>query len=70
MYDYITRDVSYYAAQFTDKLIDAVDVLRSTHDSGGACPEDQERDDVCELIFTATATARKWDQLDESIRNA
>ena len=51
IYDYIARDVPYYAEQFTDKLIDAVGALAEHPRLGRRVPEAQERDDVRELIF-------------------
>jgi plasmid stabilization system protein ParE len=51
IYDYIARDVPYYAEQFTDRLIDAVGILAEQPRLGRRVPEAHERDDVRELIF-------------------
>ena len=51
IYDYIARDVPYYAEQFTDKLIEAVGALAEHPRLGRPVPEARERDDVRELIF-------------------
>ena len=51
LYDYITRDVPYYAEQFVDRLIEAVGVLKDHPRLGRQVPEAEERGDVRELIF-------------------
>ena len=50
IYDYISRDVPYYAEQFVDKLIDATDRLENHPKMGRHVPEADDRDDVRELI--------------------
>ncbi|MEK6662842.1 MAG: type II toxin-antitoxin system RelE/ParE family toxin [Pseudomonadota bacterium] len=51
LYDYIARDVPYYAEQFVDRLIDAVCVLKDHPRLGRQVPEADTREDVRELIF-------------------
>ena len=51
LYDYIARDVPYYAEQFVSRLIDAVDVLEVHPRLGRQVPEADTREDVRELIF-------------------
>lgn len=51
LYDYIARDVPYYAEQFVDRLIEAVGVLHEHPEIGRQVPEAEERTDVRELIF-------------------
>jgi len=51
LYDYIARDVPYYAEQFVDRLIEAVGVLKDHPRLGRRVPEAGEREDVRELIF-------------------
>lgn len=51
LYDYIARDVPYYAEQFVDRLIEAVGVLQDHPRLGRRVPEAEEREDVRELIF-------------------
>lgn len=51
LYDYIARDVPYYAEQFVSRLIDAVGVLQEHSHLGRRVPEAEEREDVRELIF-------------------
>ena len=51
LYDYIARDVPYYAEQFVDRLIEAVGVLQDHPQLGRRVPEVEEREDVRELIF-------------------
>ncbi|MEK6550842.1 MAG: type II toxin-antitoxin system RelE/ParE family toxin [Pseudomonadota bacterium] len=51
LYDYIARDVPYYAEQFVDRLIEAVGVLQDHPRLGRHVPEAEEREDVRELIF-------------------
>ena len=51
LYDYIARDVPYYAEQFVGRLIDAVGVLQDHPKLGRRVPEAEEREDVRELIF-------------------
>lgn len=50
IYDYIARDVPYYAELFVDKLIDATDKLEDHPRMGRQVPEADDRDDVRELI--------------------
>lgn len=50
LYDYIARDVPYYAEQFVDRLIEAVGVLQDHPQLGRRVPEAEEREDVRELI--------------------
>jgi toxin ParE1/3/4 len=51
IYDYIARDVPYYAEQFTGRMVDAVGVLADHPELGRHVPEAGERDDVRELVF-------------------
>ncbi len=51
LYDYIARDVPYYAEQFIDRLIEAVGVLKDHPKLGRRVPEADNREDVRELIF-------------------
>jgi toxin ParE1/3/4 len=51
LYDYIARDVPYYAEQFVDRLIEAVGVLQAHPQLGRRVPEAEDREDVRELIF-------------------
>lgn len=51
LYDYIVRDVPYYAEQFVDRLIEAVGVLQDHPRLGRRVPEAEDREDVRELIF-------------------
>ena len=51
LYDYIARDVPYYAEQFIDRLIEAVGELQDYPRLGRRVPEAEEREDVRELIF-------------------
>lgn len=51
LYDYIARDVPYYAEQFVNRLIDAVGVLKDHPRLGRQVPEAEKREDVRELIF-------------------
>lgn len=51
IYDYIARDVPYYAEQFVDRLIEAVGVLQEHPQIGRRVPEAENREDVRELIF-------------------
>ncbi|MHB8474108.1 MAG: type II toxin-antitoxin system RelE/ParE family toxin [Gammaproteobacteria bacterium] len=50
LYDYIARDVPYYAEQFVDRLIEAVNALKDHPYIGRHVPE-ADRNDVRELIF-------------------
>jgi len=50
IYDYIARDVPYYAELFVDKLIEATDKLEDHPRMGRRVPEADHRDDVRELI--------------------
>ena len=51
LYDYIARDVPYYAEQFVDRLIEAVGVLKDHPRLGRRVPEAEKREDVRELIY-------------------
>jgi len=51
LYDYIARDVPYYAEQFVDRLIEAAGVLKDHPRLGRQVPEADEREDIRELIF-------------------
>ena len=51
LYDYIARDVPYYAEQFVDRLIEAISILKDNPRLGRRVPEAEEREDVRELIF-------------------
>lgn len=51
LYDYIARDVPFYAEQFIDRLIDAVGVLQDHPQLGRHVPEAEDREDVRELLF-------------------
>ena len=51
LYDYIARDVPYYAEQFVDRLIEAVGALKDHPRLGRRVPEAHDREDVRELIF-------------------
>ena len=51
LYDYIARDVPYYAEQFTSRLIDAVATLTDHPNIGRHVPEAEERNDIRELLF-------------------
>lgn len=51
LYDYIARDVPYYAEQFIDRLIESVGVLKDHPRLGRQVPEAEDREDVRELIF-------------------
>ena len=46
LYDYIARDVPYYAEQFVGRLIDAVGALKDYPRLGRRVPEAEEREDV------------------------
>lgn len=50
IYDYIARDVPYYAELFVDRLIDATDKLEDHPRIGRCVPEADQRDDIRELI--------------------
>ena len=50
IYDYIARDVPYYAALFIDQLIKATDNLEDHPRLGRKVPEADYHDDVRELI--------------------
>jgi len=50
IYDYIARDVPYYAEQFIDRIIEATGKLTDHPKIGRRVPE-ANRDDVRELIF-------------------
>ena len=50
IYDYIARDVPYYAESFIDKLIEATDKLEDHPRMGRKVSEADNRDDVRELI--------------------
>ncbi len=49
-YDYIARDVPYYAELFVDRLIEATDKLEEHPRIGRRVPEADQRDDIRELI--------------------
>ena len=51
IYDYIARDVPYYAELFIDQLIKATDNLEDHPRLGRKVPEADYRDDVRELII-------------------
>ncbi len=51
IYDYIARDVPYYAELFVDKLIETTDKLEDQPRLGRMVPEADDRDDVRELIL-------------------
>jgi len=50
IYDYIARDVPYYAELFVDTLIEVTDRLEDHPRMGRTVPEADYRDDVRELI--------------------
>jgi addiction module RelE/StbE family toxin len=50
IYDYIARDVPYYAEMFVDRLVEATDKLETHPRLGRMVPEADDRDDVRELI--------------------
>lgn len=50
IYDYIARDVPYYAELFIDQLIKTTDNLKDHPRLGRKVPEADYRDDVRELI--------------------
>lgn len=50
IYDYIARDVPYYAELFVDRLIETTDRLEDFPRMGRKVPEADDRDDVRELI--------------------
>ena len=50
IYDYIARDVPYYAELFVDRLIEASDKLEEHPRLRRKVPEADDRDDVRELI--------------------
>jgi len=50
IYDYIARDVPYYAELFVDTLIEATDKLEDHPRMGRKVPEADYREDVRELI--------------------
>ncbi len=50
IYEYIARDVPYYAELFVDRLIEATDKLPDYPKIGRPVPEADYRDDVRELI--------------------
>ena len=49
-YDYIARDVPYYAELFVAKLIEATDQLENHPRMGRMVPEADDRENVRELI--------------------
>lgn len=51
IYDYIARDVPYYAEQFIDKLIESTNRLEVHPEIGRLVPEADGRSNVRELIF-------------------
>lgn len=50
IYDYIARDVPYYAELFVDRLVEATDKLEEHPQIGRRVPEAEQRDDIRELI--------------------
>ena len=50
IYDYIARDVPYYAELFVDKLIASIDTLEAYPEIGRHVPEAEGREDIRELI--------------------
>lgn len=50
IYDYIARDVAYYAELFVDRLVEATDKLIDHPRIGRQVPEAEQRDDIRELI--------------------
>ncbi len=50
VYDYIARDVPYYAELFIDRLVEATDKLEVHPKIGRKVPEADNRDDIRELI--------------------
>jgi toxin ParE1/3/4 len=50
IYNYIARDVPYYAELFVDQLIEATDNLENHPLMGRMVPEANDRNDVRELI--------------------
>ncbi len=51
IYDYIARDVPYYAEQFVGRLIETVDKLEDHPEIGRVVPEAEGREDIRELIL-------------------
>ncbi len=51
IYNYIARDVPYYAELFIDRLIEATDKLKDHPRIGRCVPEAENRNDVRELVF-------------------
>ncbi len=51
IYDYIARDVPYYAELFADRLITAVDKLEEHPEIGRHVLEAEGREDIRELIL-------------------
>jgi toxin ParE1/3/4 len=50
IFDYVARDVPYYAELFVDRLIEAMDMLEDHPRIGRRAPEAGPRDDIRELI--------------------
>ena len=50
IYDYIARDVPYYAELFVDQLVSATDRIEARPRIGRRVPEAGHRDDIRELI--------------------
>ena len=50
IYDYIARDVPYYAELFVERLIEATDKLEAHPRIGRRVPEADKRDEIRELI--------------------
>lgn len=50
IYDYIARDVAYYAELFVERIINATDKLQDNPRIGRRVPEADQRDEVRELI--------------------
>ena len=51
IYDYIARDVPYYAELFVGRLIETVDKLEDHPEIGRVVPEAEDREDIRELTF-------------------
>ena len=60
LYDYIARDVPYYAKQFVDRLIEAVGALHDHPRLGRRVPEAEDREDVRELLFQVYRVIILW----------
>jgi addiction module RelE/StbE family toxin len=51
LYDYIARDVPFYAEQFVGRVMESVERLAEHPRLGRRVPEAQDRDDIRELTF-------------------